>query len=230
VQLIGAGQGGTLYSADRMMRIFFPAGSAREDLYATCMDVTEDYPYKFEGKPEAEAVGEVYQVGPVVSFEKELTVSFQLDQTGIEEKDQAGFSIYAYQDGKWNQMESYLDGNSVCSKVKKLGIYRLVYDPTAKPSTSLPQAYELFQNSPNPFNPETQIKYDLPATGQVQLTVFNILGQRVKVLVNGVQEAGHRSATWDGKDDLGKEVASGIYFYKLQTDNFVKTKKMVLLK
>ncbi|MFH1336540.1 MAG: T9SS type A sorting domain-containing protein, partial [Candidatus Zixiibacteriota bacterium] len=226
VQLIGAGQGGTLSSADKMMKIIFPAGSVKDQLYATCMDVTGDSRYKFEGKPEAEATGQVYQLGPLVSFEKELTVSFPLDQLVVENKDKAGFSVYGYEDGKWNRMESYLDGNSVCSKVKKLSVYRLAYDPTAKQSASLPKAYELFQNSPNPFNPETQIRYDLPATGHVELTVYNILGQKVKVLVNEVQETGHQSVTWDGKDDLGKEVASGIYFYKLQTENFEKTKKM----
>jgi len=230
VELIGANQGGTLFSADKMMKIIFPAGSVKDQLYATCMDVTGDSRYKFEGKPEAEATGQVYQLGPLVSFEKELTVSFPLDQLGVEDKDKAYFSVYGYGDGKWNRMESYLDGNSVCSKVDKLSIYRLVYDPTAKQSASLPKAYELFQNSPNPFNPETQIKYDLPTAGHVQLTVFNVLGQKVKVLVNEVQETGHRSATWDGKDDMGKDVASGIYFYRLQTENFEKTKKMVLLK
>jgi predicted outer membrane repeat protein len=230
VELIGGAKGGTLSSVDKMMKISFPVGSVEQELYTTCMDVTNDSRYKFEGKPEAEAVGEVYQVGPAVSFDKELTVSFRLDQPGIEDNDKSGFFVYSYEDGKWNRLDSYLEGNSVCSKIKKLNPYRLVYDPTAKQSASLPKTYELFQNSPNPFNPETQIKYDLPATGHVQLAVYNVLGQKVKVLVSEVQEAGHRSATWDGKDDLGKEVASGIYFYKLQTDNFVKTKKMVLLK
>ncbi len=230
VQLIAAGNGGTLYSADKKVAVNFPEGAVKDILYSTCITVSEDPRYKFEGKPEMEALGQVYQLGPSVSFEKELTVSFPLDQSDIKDKDKTCFSVYRYDEGKWNQVESYLDGNTVCSKVKNLGIYRLIYDPNAKHSASLPKAYELFQNNPNPFNPETQIKYDLPASGQVQLIVYNILGQKVKVVVNEVQEAGHRSATWDGKDDAGKDVASGIYFYKLQTGNFQNTRKMVLLK
>ncbi len=229
-ELIASSQGGTLQSSDKKICVYFPEGSVKEEIYATCIAVTLDPIYRFEGKPEVEALGQAYQLGPSVTFEKELTVNLPLDQSDLKDKDKTCFSIYRYEDGKWNQLESFLDGNTVCSKVKSLGVYRLIYDPNAKHSASLPKTYELFQNNPNPFNPETQIKYDLPATGLVQLTVYNILGQKVKVVVNEVQEAGHRSAAWDGKDDAGKEVASGIYFYKLQTGSFEKTKKMVLLK
>ena len=230
VQLIAKDQGGTLLSVDKRIGAIFSEGTVKENFYATCIAVTEDSRYRFEGKPDAEAIGQAYQLGPSVPLEKDITISFPLDPSVLKDKDKTCFSVYRYEDGRWNQVESFLDGNSVYGKVKNLGIYRLIYDPSAKRSTSLPKSYELFQNSPNPFNPETQIKYDLPSTGLVQLTVFNILGQKVKVLVNGVQPAGHCLVTWDGKDDAGKEVASGIYFYKLETGHFQNTKKMVLLK
>ena len=123
-----------------------------------------------------------------------------------------------------------MDGNSVCAKVKSLGVYRLVYDARGKHITGIPKAYQLFQNYPNPFNPETQIRYDLPVSGHVKLSIYNILGQRVKVLVDEIQDAGHKSVIWDGKDNGDKEVASGIYFYKIRAENYQKTKKMVLLK
>lgn len=228
VQLIAKDQGGTLFSVDKRIGAIFSEGTVKENFYATCIAVTEDSRYRFEGKPDAEAIGPAYQLGPSVILEKDITINFPLDPSVL--KDKTCFSLYGYEDGRWNQVESYLDGNSVYGRVKNLGIYRLIYDPSAKRSTSLPKSYELFQNSPNPFNPETQIKYDLPSTGLVQLMIYNILGQNVKVLVNEVQEAGHRSVTWDGKDDAGKEVASGIYFYKLQTGHFENTKKMVFLK
>ena len=98
----------------------------------------------------------------------------------------------------------------------------------------LPSSFQLNQNFPNPFNPSTEIKYDLPTRAKVLLKVFNLLGQEVATLVDEDKLAGNYSATWDGRSDSGAPVASGIYFYKLiaETDNneFVETKKMMLLK
>jgi hypothetical protein len=91
--------------------------------------------------------------------------------------------------------------------------------------SSLPTVYALRQNYPNPFNPTTQITYDLPQRSRVDLGVFNVLGQRVATLVNAEQSAGTYHATWDGTNAV-----SGIYFFRLTADNYVATKKMVLLK
>lgn len=95
---------------------------------------------------------------------------------------------------------------------------------------NVPKTYALSQNAPNPFNPTTKISFALPATGDVHLSVFNVLGQQVKELVNGTMEAGVHEVIWDGKDNNGTSVASGIYFYKINANSFVSTKKMVLLK
>ena len=89
----------------------------------------------------------------------------------------------------------------------------------------VPAAYELSQNYPNPFNPATEIKYNLPEASRVVLSVYNIIGQQVASLVNGTIEAGFHSVTFDGSS-----LPSGTYIYRLQTNNFVQTKKMVLLK
>lgn len=94
----------------------------------------------------------------------------------------------------------------------------------------LPTAYGLSQNSPNPFNPTTIIAYALPQAGEVKISVFNILGQNVKDLVNGYMQAGNHQVVWDGKDHSGAAVASGVYFYKISAKDFSDTKKMVLLK
>jgi hypothetical protein len=95
---------------------------------------------------------------------------------------------------------------------------------------SRPESFSLQQNHPNPFNPQTQVRYDLPQDCEVKLTIYNLLGQKVKVLVDEHQSAGHKAVFWDGKDERGVEVASGIYFYKIQAGEFVQTKKMLLLK
>ena len=230
VQLIGAGKTGKLVSADGKVGVLFADGSVKEEIYATCISVSKDSRYDFEGDPEMEAFGEPYQLGPSISFDKDLTVSFSLGHFDLEGKDKTLFSVYRYEDGEWNRLESYPDGDRVCAEAKTLGVFRLIHDPNAKPLTNIPQTYQLFQNYPNPFNPETQIKYDLPVSGNVKLSVYNVLGQRVRVLVDGIQDAGHRSVAWDGRDNDGREVASGIYFYKIKAENYQKTKKMVLLK
>lgn len=95
---------------------------------------------------------------------------------------------------------------------------------------AIPDVYGLSQNTPNPFNPVTSFSYSLPQAGDVKLTVFNILGQNVRNLVNNYQEAGTYSVVWDGKDASGKPVSSGVYFYQIKTGEYEKTRKMMLLK
>ena len=100
----------------------------------------------------------------------------------------------------------------------------------------LPKEFGLRQNYPNPFNPATVIEYALPKASQVRIQIYNILGQRVRNLVDEPQEPGYKMIHWDGKDDYGKEVSSGIYFYRIvaHTDqgsgDFIKCRKMTLLK
>jgi hypothetical protein len=100
----------------------------------------------------------------------------------------------------------------------------------SNPEMAIPTKFALHQNSPNPFNPTTRVAFDMPAAGDVEITVFNVLGQRVTDLVNGYREAGSYEVIWDGKDDAGQSVASGVYFYRIKTDQFNDTKKMLLLK
>jgi hypothetical protein len=99
------------------------------------------------------------------------------------------------------------------------------------PSEQLvPAEYALHPNYPNPFNPTTTIKYDLKQAGDVRLTIYNLLGQKVHTLVNARQEAGYQSAIWDGRNDVGSGVASGIYIYRLEAGNYISTRKMILMK
>jgi immune inhibitor A len=93
----------------------------------------------------------------------------------------------------------------------------------------LPQ-FELGQNYPNPFNPVTSFDYVIPEGGEVEINIYNILGRKVTQLVSGFQQAGLHTATWDGSDENGQDVPSGIYFYELLTDEERTTRKMLLLK
>ena len=95
-------------------------------------------------------------------------------------------------------------------------------------------SFALNQNYPNPFNPTTQITYALAAPGVVSLQIYNVLGQVVATLVNGNSGAGTFNVTWNGKDDLGRPAASGVYIYRLHatagTTEFTQARKMLLLK
>ncbi len=91
--------------------------------------------------------------------------------------------------------------------------------------SSLPTSFELSQNFPNPFNPSTTIRYSLPEAGFVKLVVYNMLGQEVETLINGFRNAGTYNIQWNAS-----HLASGIYIYRLQSDNFVEMKKMILMK
>jgi hypothetical protein len=97
-------------------------------------------------------------------------------------------------------------------------------------TTELPKTFALDQNYPNPFNPTTTIRYQLPEQRDVNLVVYNMLGQVVKTLVHEVQPPGIYNARWDGTNNRGMSVASGIYFYRLTAGGFVVSKKMILLK
>ncbi len=85
-------------------------------------------------------------------------------------------------------------------------------------------------NYPNPFNPETKIEYSIPSESKIELSIYNIKGQKVRLLVSGQLSAGKHSVVWEGKDENEKPVGSGLYFYKLRTEDKVLTKKMLLLK
>jgi hypothetical protein len=97
-------------------------------------------------------------------------------------------------------------------------------------SANTPKSFALFQNQPNPFNPETQIGYYLPQACHVSLTIYNVLGRKVRTLFDGHQESGTQGLIWDGRSDDGLQLSSGIYFYRLQAQNFMETKKMTLMK
>jgi hypothetical protein len=94
----------------------------------------------------------------------------------------------------------------------------------------LPLSFELKQNYPNPFNPSTKIVYQIPETGMVTLEIYNALGERIRTLINNVQEAGEYEIIWDGKGHSGNNLSSGVYFYRLVSGSNVQVMKMMLIR
>jgi len=106
----------------------------------------------------------------------------------------------------------------------------ILLDIDDEESNVIPTRFELNQNYPNPFNPVTSISYSIPTRSQVTIEIFNLLGQKVSTLVDGVKPAGNHGIEWDGRDMNGRIVSTGVYLYRFQAGDHVETKKMLLVK
>jgi hypothetical protein len=118
------------------------------------------------------------------------------------------------------------DGGSPIARTRLLDALRVSTDQ----ATSLPQSFHLSQNYPNPFNAGTVIAWEMDVASHVELTIFDVLGRRVRNLVDDDRSAGYYTAEWDGKNDDGGALASGVYVYRLSIDNQSSTKRMVLIR
>jgi flagellar hook assembly protein FlgD len=92
------------------------------------------------------------------------------------------------------------------------------------------QNYVLLPNYPNPFNPGTTISYRIPSAARVTIAIYNVLGQRIRTLVNQVKTAGEYTVYWDGKDELGRDMGSGIYYYTMKAGKYQVSRKMLLVR
>jgi hypothetical protein len=128
---------------------------------------------------------------------------------------------------EWLYTSGQGNGNVVKARADEYGTYAVFYNDKMIP---VPEEYALYQNFPNPFNPSTTFRFDIPEDSRVKLEIYNILGQKVFTLLNADMEAGYHKATWNGMDATGRKMASGIYIYKLKAGTFTKTRKMILLK
>ncbi|MCB1184589.1 endonuclease [bacterium] len=128
-------------------------------------------------------------------------------------------AVYAIQGNR----NPFVDRPDFVQKVFQPGL-----SPVAQPL--VPAATVLFQNAPNPFNPSTTIRYELPAAGVVDLRIYDVAGRLVRALHHGVESAGPQEKTWLGRDERGQPVASGVYFYRLVAGDEVQTRRMLLAK
>ncbi|MGB6648436.1 MAG: T9SS type A sorting domain-containing protein, partial [Bacteroidota bacterium] len=140
--------------------------------------------------------------------------------------DAAAVSIRSRAWHKWTGL-SYWDDFEM---LEVLSVITSVDEDDLLVDGTVPLDYALHQNYPNPFNPSTTITYDVPSAGLIGLEIYNVLGQKVRTLLNEVRTAGTWQAVWNGTDDGGNLVPSGIYFYRLSSSDVSITKKMMLLK
>jgi len=146
-------------------------------------------------------------------------------------------------DGSWNP-ENLIKRADVEEDERGISIYVEAKDWNDNPATTfdagyfvdvedeeiIPDFYKLSPNYPNPFNPETKIEYQLPGSGNIKLLIYNLIGQKIKTLHNGFKAEGFHDILWDGKDEYGKDVSSGIYLCTLQTSNYKDSIKLILMR
>ncbi|MBN1348827.1 PKD domain-containing protein [candidate division KSB1 bacterium] len=127
----------------------------------------------------------------------------------------------------WKVIATGYDGGTTQSN--QVHTLSLITSVDGVPSGGIPKEFKLLQNHPNPFNSDTRVSYHLPENSNVTLRIYNNLGQSIRTLVEEDQVAGVYQVTWDGKNDLGQQVSSGIYIYQLKAANKVTFKKMLLI-
>ena len=174
-------------------------------------------------EPEREQVSSVYEVFST----EELTSGIRLTFTVSESDPQKRYSVYRLENGQWQVVGGRLSHGQIVAIVDKAGSYAVMATDAI---AFVPTTLELHQNYPNPFNPSTTIRFGLSQPGTVRLTLYNIVGQKVRELVRDARPAGTYEVVWDGRNDSGQIVSTGIYLYRLETGEGVKTRKMMFLK
>jgi hypothetical protein len=243
VQLIKAVEGGMIASADVRMQASFPGRALDHDAYVI-VQRGEDFTRQGNTLSKKNAVqpdevvpiGKSYLISPAqLPLLTSVTLQFSYSNEEIGGMAEEKLDIARKVGSQWISLGGQVDdrSNQVTVQVNELGEYRLQWNSKrVESSATLPIDYDLLQNYPNPFNPETTIRYALPKgfNGQVVLTIYNLVGQEVKRLVDKIQESGYYLIVWNGTDNFGRSVSSGVYFYRLRADRFTAVNKMMLLK
>ncbi len=171
--------------------------------------------------------------GTITAFSGELTLHYIDEEVlaGIEEE----LHCFNWNNGYFDTIVNASENTLTCtinnlSQLAGIWVMATTTSVEEEQSTNVITNYTLHQNYPNPFNPSTVIKYQLPSTSNAQLNIYNVKGQLVKTLVNETQNAGYYNITWDGKDNDNREVASGLYIYRITAGDYMETKRMLLMK
>ncbi len=230
---LGVGRGAV--DKEEFFLVFASDGQSGEAQQSNSRVQTQ-YPVSFDWtwrKPTGGDVWAAYRLTPL-DFKLKSEAELSFDYGGFEsggEDDPAFLTIERLEGEAWISVPSYVDrnGQRILTFVDQLGAYRLKYGDDHI-SNNIPAAYSLFDNYPNPFNNSTLIGYETPSPGPVRVEIYNVLGQRVRILVDEYRSPGRHTIEWDGLNQRQENVSSGIYFYRLSAEGFSQTKKMIFLK
>jgi hypothetical protein len=170
-----------------------------------------------------------------------ITFTYDVVSDGIEDEEQLTVAFRADYGDDWTAWEN-VEVNEVDNTVTASNVdagegqwalaikYNQTYVPDDNVEQALPLTFQLHNAFPNPFNPVTTLRYDLPEQANVNIIIYDMLGRQVRTLVNTTQDAGFKSVLWNATNDYGEPVSAGVYIYQIQAGEFVQTRKMVLLK
>ncbi len=164
--------------------------------------------------------------GPVSGLDVEVNYLNALSRLPFG-ADESKIGIYQRADDKWIYAGGEGQSGTVSAKLLNTNAIAVIYNPDHE---AAPKVLSLSQNYPNPFNPSTKIRYEVPAETYVTVRIYNMLGQEVRSLVNTVKGVGRYEVDWDGTNDAGQQVASGLYIYRLDAGKISKTRKMLFVK
>ncbi|UCE20265.1 MAG: T9SS type A sorting domain-containing protein [Gemmatimonadota bacterium] len=250
VKIANTSTGAALTSSDGAASLVLPAGAFARQTYVTLFPVASLAPgivshakaSFFNGigmisaKSESgQEVGRAYQFGPAGRrLYREAVLTLKYDEEALSDASESELDIRRLEGSEWVCLGGTVDRvrNTISVEIDRLGQYQIQVGRVSA-GAELPMTYALMQNYPNPFNPSTDIRYQISnirSSVKTTLKVYNILGHEVRTLVDGPKTPGYYTVTWDGRDEEGNEVSSGVYFYRLHTGQFERTKRMVLLK
>ncbi len=231
-EFIKAMQGGFIASADTGMQFTIPEKSIEENLLVIAYKGNSNiFNEKIENSLSKDD-RDVYTVSPVgTPLTTAATIRFRLTDEARDVSPEA-LTIAQWHNDEWIPLESNLteNGKFLEARTRKLGHFVVLrkdqFTDINSSTPELPEKFALHQNYPNPFNPKTQIAFDLPEASFVSIYIYNILGQRIKTLLNSHKQPGSYQVTWDGTNNANQQVSSGIYIYRLKTEKYSKARKM----
>ncbi|RKY58880.1 MAG: hypothetical protein DRP96_07810 [Candidatus Neomarinimicrobiota bacterium] len=178
--------------------------------------------------------GRLYKGDPFIKSAEGIDFEIRFD---VRDSTWNNNSITLYPDGDLSEDDPYVQHKNValndsCFSPGQTVDFQdyIVVNAIDDGESGLPRSFALHQNFPNPFNPETTIRFDVPNHARVRLVIYDILGKKVAELADKEFNAGYYQLRWNGRDRNGRTVPAGVYFYRIQTDNFTQTNKMILLK
>ena len=223
----------TLSVPNKDALLTLPQGALSEETFITAYENESRAQAGLKKGSGMSVCSDVFSFGPInKSLNKSATLSIKYDK----DLDLAKTGLFRQENEKWVSVPAVINtkAGTISASVEKLGVYALLTGDQVESENAgaveLPYTYAVYQNYPNPFNPVTEIKYQLPEQAHVQMQVFNLQGQLVKTLVDQSMEAGYHTVRWNGMNQAGYKVSTGVYFYKINAGSFTETKKMILIK
>ena len=238
---VRGGASAQIFSANSDLEFLLDSSSTSSGLEFVSM-LSTPYPVVRTGlNDDAMRVSETHSIStfPDGPFTGGASLTIRYSSDGLTEGEEQSIRVFKWDEQlrTWNLLggTASIEDNEVNSSVVEDGTYAAftTASPTGiddDPVDNLPYEFSVSQNYPNPFNPVTTIEYSVPSRTEVTIEIFNVLGQKVRILVNETKSAGTYRVEWNGLDEIGGPVSTGVYLYRFQAGDVVQTRKMLLIK